>query len=165
MSSIEARGGSLFDSFSQLIYRKLFAHCAHFMSLIFRATKNICGLVNIEVTSSARLMNIFGNVEPWPDTDTFFLCIHYSYDLPIVIPEVLKVPQGDIYLLLLQIQMSKSIQLHVALCDQIYHCFPLPHLQTPLSSQSIHSRHLNSYDAGGLFGQYTMMQKKYLKSD
>ena len=62
MSLIEVRGRSLFDKFSQLIYRKLLAHGAHFMSLIFRATKNICGLVNNEVTSPARLMNIIVNV-------------------------------------------------------------------------------------------------------
>ena len=39
-------------------------HSAHFMSSIFRASKNISGLVNIEVTSPARLMIILVNVEP-----------------------------------------------------------------------------------------------------
>ena len=40
------------------------AHSAHFMSSIFMASKNISGIVNIEVTKPALLMIFFVNVEP-----------------------------------------------------------------------------------------------------
>ena len=47
------------------VYReKILAHSAHFMSSIFRACKNISGLVYVEVTSPAQLMKVFANVEP-----------------------------------------------------------------------------------------------------
>ena len=61
MLLIEATDRSLIDKLCQLICEKLFACCAHFMSSIVRASKNISGLVNIEVTSPARLMKTFVN--------------------------------------------------------------------------------------------------------
>ena len=50
---MEARGRSLIDKLCQLVYlyeKKLLAHHAYFMSLIFRAGRNISGLGKVEVT-------------------------------------------------------------------------------------------------------------------
>ena len=41
------------------------------MSSIFGARKNISGLVNVEVTSPAWLMDFFVNVEPWGNGTVF----------------------------------------------------------------------------------------------